>query len=45
VIAEIASENVASRRVAEKIGMRRVVSAKRGDGQFDRYQTDRANGQ
>jgi RimJ/RimL family protein N-acetyltransferase len=45
VIAEIASENVASRRVAEKIGMRRVVSAKRGDGQFDRYQTERANGQ
>jgi RimJ/RimL family protein N-acetyltransferase len=43
VVAEIASANVASRRVAEKIGMQWVASAGSSGGRYDRYQTERAD--
>jgi RimJ/RimL family protein N-acetyltransferase len=43
VIADIASANVASRRVAEKIGMRRVARAGGGGGQYDRFQIECAD--
>ena len=43
VIADIASANVASRRVAEKIGMRRVARAGGGGRRYDRFQIECAD--
>ncbi|PTB21933.1 GNAT family N-acetyltransferase [Trinickia symbiotica] len=37
VIADIASENIASRRVAEKIGMKQVTDTSGGDSDYGRY--------
>jgi RimJ/RimL family protein N-acetyltransferase len=41
IVADIASENAASRRVAEKLGMRRVGHVKSDGGSYDRYRLER----
>ncbi|MEX3957609.1 GNAT family N-acetyltransferase [Trinickia sp. EG282A] len=43
VIADIASENVASRRVAEKIGMKQVTDMSGGESDYERYRIRRGD--